>query len=269
MTTLSAPSKSAPPSEPSRIDVWRMFDRIAHRYDFLNRALSFGLDVGWRKEAIRHLPKRSQLKILDVATGTADLALMMLEQKNVHSVMGVDLSEEMLAVGRTKLAAHPRGSYGVLKTGDAMNLPVEDQSFDAVTISFGIRNVLDVEHSLRDMRRVLKKGGRTIVLEFSNPPAGFFAFTYNIYRRYLLPNIGGIISGDAKAYKYLDETIRTFPSGEAFLQKMRNAGYINTRVVPLVFGAVSIYIGDVDTYADDEAACNAARQADEKTGMAI
>lgn len=232
------------PQEPSRVGVGQMFNRIAPRYDLLNRTLSFGLDASWRRKVRACLPNRQPLRILDVATGTADLALTLVEDTKTESVLGVDIAEEMLARGREKAARHPRGQQVRLEAGDALKLQ-EWGTFDVVTISFGIRNVLDVDHALREMKAVLNPGGRALVLEFSTPEAGLFRSAYELYRAHVLPRVGGLVSGDSGAYRYLDDTIRTFPSGEAFLEKMRNAGFTDTRAHPLTFGTVTLYEGNV------------------------
>ena len=235
--------------EPSRVGVWRMFDRIAPRYDLLNRTLSLGLDVSWRREVVRHLPERDGLRALDVATGTADLLLLLLDQARIERVLGIDLSEEMLEKGKEKLARHPRAAAAELVRGDALELSSLGEKFDVVTIAFGIRNVLDVDHALREMHAVLSPGGRAMVLEFSTPPPGLFRAVYDVYRAHLLPRIGSLVSGDAEAYRYLDETIRTFPSGEVFLAKMTAAGFEHARAVSMSFGAVTLYIADVPDVA--------------------
>lgn len=241
-------SPATPTGEESRVGVDRMFDRIAHRYDALNRVLSFGLDKGWRKRALAHLPaprpSSTGLRVLDVATGTADVALLLLDRDDVASVTGVDVSEQMLSRGREKSAVHPRGAAVTLQTGDATALPFADGSFDAVTMSFGLRNVVDVDLALRELHRVLTPGGRAIVLEFGTPRAGPFASVYATYRRHLLPRIGGALSGDAKAYRYLDRTIATFPSGEALRTRFVAAGFARAWLEPLVQGAVGITVGE-------------------------
>lgn len=240
-----SPATDSPDGGPSRAGVGQMFNRIAPRYDLLNRTLSFGLDVSWRKKVRAHLPSRGELAILDVATGTADLALSLAEDERTRSVLGVDIAEEMLAQGRTKLPAHPAGGRVRLEAGDALELSRLGRNFDVVTIAFGIRNVLDVDRALREMFAVLKPGGRVLVLEFSTPKAGLFRWAYELYRAQLLPRVGGWISGDASAYRYLDDTIRTFPSGEAFLSLMQGAGFCETRAHPLTLGTVTLYEGSV------------------------
>ena len=243
MTSLPSPAV-----EESRVGVDRMFDRIAHRYDALNRVLSFGLDTGWRKRALAHLPTASTasngLRVLDVATGTADVALLLLRRDDVAHVTGVDVSTEMLARGREKAALHARGDALTLRAGDATALPFGDGSFDAVTMAFGLRNVVDVDAALRELCRVLVPGGRAIVLEFGAPRPGPFASLYAAYRKHVLPQIGGALSGDAHAYRYLDRTIATFPSGEALRSRFVGAGFARAWQEPLVGGAVGITVGE-------------------------
>jgi demethylmenaquinone methyltransferase/2-methoxy-6-polyprenyl-1,4-benzoquinol methylase len=231
-------------AEEDRTTAPAMFDRIASTYDTVNSVLSLGMHHGWRKRALAHLPAKNGLRALDVATGTADIALLLLDDARVERVVGVDLSDEMLAHGRVKLAQHRRAASGTLERGDAMHLPVGDATQDVVTISFGIRNVVDIDQAFRDFARVLVPGGRLIVLEFSTPEPGAFAALYDVYRRQVLPRIGAALSGDAAAYRYLDRTIATFPSGEAMLDRIRRAGFAHAFREPLAFGAVSIYVGE-------------------------
>ncbi len=239
------PSPHTSPSEPSRVGVSQMFDKIAHRYDLLNRTLSMGMDQSWRKKVVSRLPARQALRVLDVATGTGDLAIAIGQDPRVASVLGIDLAEEMLARGRIKLVPHRKGAPIELHTGDALDLQSLGQTFDVVTNSFGIRNVLDVDQALREMRAVLRPGGKALVLEFSTPPNPVFRAIYELYRAHILPRVGGLVSGDPGAYQYLDRTNRTVPAGEAFLDKMRSAGFHTTRVHRLSLGAVSLYEGVV------------------------
>jgi demethylmenaquinone methyltransferase/2-methoxy-6-polyprenyl-1,4-benzoquinol methylase len=203
-----------------------MFDRIAPRYDLLNRSLSFGRDIAWRKRMRRHLPTGRPLRLIDLATGTADQILFLLDgDAELASATGYDLSEEMLEVGRKKIREKKLEETVELLTGDAMACPAEDGSADVVTISFGIRNVLDVPTALLDMKRLLVPGGTALILECSVPANPVIRAGYLIYFRHLLPFFGGLVSGDRKAYRYLNETGETFPCGEAFCALMREAGF--------------------------------------------
>lgn len=223
-----------------------MFDRIAHRYDLLNRLLSLGQDVVWRKKVAAHLPDLAQMQVLDLATGTGDLLLTLARRNdNVAGGVGIDLAEKMLEIGRQKITRQGLDGMLRLQAGDAVQIPFDDQQFDAVTISFGIRNVLDVPRSLSEMRRVLNPGGRALILEFSLPANALLRKLYLFYFRHVLPRIGGLISGDSYAYRYLNETVETFPYGEAFCELMRQAGFEAVRMTPLTFGIATIYQGDV------------------------
>lgn len=233
------------PSSPPRTEVWKMFDRIAHRYDLLNRTLSLGQDVVWRNRVAKHLPGFSDQHILDLATGTGDLIISIFEKsERVKSGIGIDMAEKMLEFGRPKLRKRNLDQAITLQKGDAMDIPFPAESFDAVTIAFGIRNVIDVLESMREMHRVLKPGGRVIILEFSLPKNGFFRSLYLFYFRKVLPIIGGLISGDSYAYRYLNETVETFPYGEAFCQLLHEAGFSDVKMTPLNFGIATIYQGD-------------------------
>jgi len=221
-----------------------MFDRIAGRYDVLNRSLSFGRDVAWRKRLRKHIPQDRPVKIVDLATGTADQILFMLGGKaTIEQADGYDLAEEMLEIGRGKIKEKGVGDQVTLYTGDAMACPAADQSADLVTISFGIRNVEDVPTVLRDMHRILKPGGKACVLEFSLPTNGFIKWGYLTYFRHVLPKIGGWVSGDAYAYNYLNTSVETFPCGEDFCNLMRDAGFVEVQAEPLTFGVATVYSG--------------------------
>lgn len=232
--------------EPSRREVWRMFDRIAPKYDRVNRILSFGIDRSWRDRMACELPSRPRLRVLDLATGTGDQLLTFAGSPAVDMAEGVgmDLAEEMLDLGREKIDAADLSDCLVLETGDATKVPVEDDSFDATSISFGIRNVENMDEVLREMYRVLKVDGRTLILEFSMPPNPMVRGLHLFYLRHVLPRVGGWVSGDLAAYQYLNETIETFPCGESFCHRMREAGFVNVRAIPLTFGIVSLYRGD-------------------------
>ena len=222
-----------------------MFDRIAPRYDLLNRVLSGGRDVAWRRRMATLLPNREGLRLLDVATGTADQILMLMDAApQVTQATGVDMAEKMLEKGREKISARGMEKQIQLKTGDAIAIPEPDAAYDVCTISFGIRNVVDVVQGLREMRRVLRPGGRAMVLEFSQPEVRWFRGLYFFYLRHVLPVLGGWFSGDREAYRYLNVTIESFPSGAAFCALMQQAGFVNVRAVPLTLGIASIYVGD-------------------------
>ena len=228
----------------SRHQVWRMFDRIAPRYDLLNRLLSGRRDVAWRKRMAAFLNDSPHQTVVDVATGTADVLLTFANASpKVHRGFGVDMSTQMLAIGRNKIARAGLSDRFSLIEGDALALPIENQSCDAATIAFGIRNVEDIQSALSEMRRVLRSGGRCIVLEFSLPSTRFFRAFYLFYLRHFLPRIGNLISGDSAAYTYLNKTIETFPHGEAFCAEMRRVGFSDISAHPQTFGIASIYVG--------------------------
>lgn len=230
---------------PSTVESWRMFDRIAGRYDLLNRLLSGGTDISWRKELVRHLPERQGLRILDLATGTCDVILTAAEMipDRLGQSTAMDPSWGMLSLGWDKVRRHSAGGEIGAVRGDAMAIPAADESYDAVTIAFGIRNVPDVPLALKEMTRVLKPGGRMLILEFSLPSNMLFRNVYLFYFRNILPRIGALISGDSYAYGYLNQTVESFPYGEAFLSLMKDAGMVETRAFPLTFGIASIYEG--------------------------
>jgi demethylmenaquinone methyltransferase/2-methoxy-6-polyprenyl-1,4-benzoquinol methylase len=224
-----------------------MFDRVAHRYDFLNRLLSLGIDRCWRKKMVSLLPAGKDLQVLDLATGTGDQLLFLFAYSDrVGSGVGIDLAERMLAVGRRKIKKQGLANCVALKTGDATNIPEDRARFDVVTISFGIRNVTDVHKALKEMHRVLRPGGRVLILEFSLPESKWIRLAYVLYLRHVLPRIGALVSGDPYAYRYLNETIETFPHGVAFCSLMENAGFIQTAAHPVTWGIATVYQGNKD-----------------------
>jgi len=232
---------TAPPG-PSRDHVDTMFDGIAARYDLANRVLSMGLDIGWRKRLLARVPAAApkSLRVVDVATGTGDLAIALANDERVADVVGVDVSTGMLAHGRAKVEKAGLAQHVELITGDAREM-TGLTGFDVATISFGIRNVGDTVLGLRAMLGALKPGGTILVLEFSEPAGPLFGPVYRFYRRHLLPRIGGLVAGDTSAYAYLDETISTFPHGEAFTALLTQAGFVDVGFEPLTFGAVTLY----------------------------
>jgi demethylmenaquinone methyltransferase/2-methoxy-6-polyprenyl-1,4-benzoquinol methylase len=227
------------------MEVWKMFDRVAHRYDFLNRVLSMGIDRSWRMKMSSLLPAAENLDVLDLATGTADQLLFLFHTSDrIRSGVGMDLAERMLEIGRRKVDKQGVSDRITLRNGDAMDIPTEANRFDVVTISFGIRNVIDVHRALREMYRVLKPCGRLLVLEFSLPECPCIRSGYLFYLRHVLPRIGALISGDSYAYRYLNETIETFPAGADFCACMEKAGFINTAAHPATFGIATVYKAD-------------------------
>ena len=232
-------------SGPSKQSVWKMFDRISHRYDLLNRLLSLRQDVVWRKRVVTFLPDTADLKVLDLATGTADVLLTILaEANNVKSAVGIDVAKEMLKIGRDKITRKNLNEIIQLIPGDASKIPFSDNKFDAITIAFGIRNVKEPHQALDEMCRVLKSAGRVIILEFSLPENVILRKLYLFYFRHILPSVGGLISGDSKAYRYLNKSVEDFPYGQKFCDKMAASGFQNTSCVPLTFGISSIYIAE-------------------------
>ncbi len=225
-----------------REQVAEMFDNISPKYDFLNHLLSAGVDIYWRKKAIGLLKKEKPTTILDIATGTGDFAIEALALKP-KKIIGVDISEGMLAVGREKIKKMGKQDLIELRTGDSQQLLFGNDSFDAVIASFGVRNFQDLLAGLTDMNRVMRPGGTCVVVEFSKPKSFPFKQLYNFYFRYVLPVIGKLVSKDTSAYTYLPESVKAFPDGDDFLKIYQQAGFKNTQCIPLTFGICSIYVG--------------------------
>ncbi len=222
-----------------------MFDRIAFRYDLLNRLLSFRQDVAWRKRLCAHLPERSNQRILDLATGTGDVLLALYRgSPKVVGGVGLDMSANMLRFGNKKVKDAGLTDHLAMMRSDACAIGSADAAFDAASISFGIRNVPDVPLALREIRRILKPGGRALILEFSLPKNRAFRTLYLFYFRHILPFIGGLISGDREAYRYLNASVESFPYGEDFLKLLRDAGFSNVQALPLSMGIATLYLGD-------------------------
>lgn len=219
-----------------------MFDNISGNYDFLNHLLSLGIDILWRKKAIKLLKDLHPKLILDVATGTGDFAIEALKL-NPDKVIGVDISEGMLEVGRTKLKERNLDQKIELLFGDSEKLPFEENKFDAIIVAFGVRNFENLENGLAEMLRVVKPGGKVVVLEFSKPKKFPFKQLYNFYFKFVLPKIGRWVSRDSSAYTYLPESVQAFPDGESFIKILNHLGYKNTACKPLTFGISSLYIG--------------------------
>jgi len=233
-------SAALPPEE-----IERMFDRIARRYDLLNRLLSFRQDVRWRKRMMQHLPPGEDLRLLDLATGTADVMLFLARvAPRIVSATGLDPAAQMLAIGHRKIRDQGLDKRLTMMRGDATRIGLQDESFDVVSISFGIRNVPDVPAALREMRRVLRPGGRALILEFSLPANPIIRAGYLFYFRHILPRLGTLISGDADAYRYLNRSAEAFPHGQAFCQKITEAGFRQVIAYPLTFGIATLYLPD-------------------------
>jgi|TARA_B110000977_G_C11002557_1_gene464426 demethylmenaquinone methyltransferase/2-methoxy-6-polyprenyl-1,4-benzoquinol methylase len=217
-----------------------MFDNIAGNYDFLNHFLSLGIDIFWRKRLVRKLQKQKPQNILDVATGTADLAIAMMKIKPFN-VVGIDISNGMLEVGRKKIKQQDLEKTIQLQQADSEDLPFEDATFDAVTVSFGARNFENLQKGLSEMARVLKPGGKIYILEFSQPTLFPFKQLYDFYFKFVLPLIGKLLSKDNAAYSYLPESVKAFPHGKELNSIIENCGYTNAKNHPLTMGIASIY----------------------------
>ena len=201
-----------------------MFNRIAFRYDFLNHFLSGGIDMKWRKKAINELKAVSPKTVLDLATGTADMPIMLMKLLSPDKVIGIDISEAMLELGRKKVEKNNLKGKISLQTGDAENIHFSNASFFAATVAFGVRNFQNLEKGLSEIYRILKPGGKLVILEFSKPKNGYFLPFYRLYLRVIAPRIGKMISGNLDAYKYLNESVNAFPEGTAFIEILNKIG---------------------------------------------
>ncbi len=220
-----------------------MFDKIASTYDQINRILSFGMDKSWRKKVALNLPSKKNLRILDLATGTGDQLLSLFEHgASIQRASGIDLAKEMLMIAKGKLSSKIYKDKIDLICADAQKLPFADNTFDAATFSFGIRNVPDPLKSLQEIYRTLKPQGKCLILEFSLPPKPIRG-SYLLYLRYILPRLGNFLSKQATAYTYLNKTIESFPSGDAFASLMKQAYFHKITLHPMALGAVTLYIG--------------------------
>jgi demethylmenaquinone methyltransferase/2-methoxy-6-polyprenyl-1,4-benzoquinol methylase len=219
-----------------------LFDKIAYRYDLLNHLLSGGVDLYWRRAAVQTLIPLKPKRILDVATGTADFALATM-RIGPDEVIGVDISDPMLEVGRKKIARKKLSETIRLQNGEAEHLKFTDGSFDAAIVAFGARNYEDLDKGLSEMNRVLRSGGAIVVLEFSRPRIFPLKQLYFFYFKHILPMIGRMISKEKEAYQYLPDTVMRFPDGDAFLDRLRTAGFSSLREQRLTFGIATIYFG--------------------------
>ena len=226
--------------ESKKQQVATMFNNVAGTYDFLNHFFSVGIDKLWRRKLVNLIGINRPKLILDVATGTADLAIAE-TRLQPDKIIGVDISEKMLDVGREKIKKYPNIE---LQTGDSENLQFPENTFDAVSVSFGVRNFENVPAGLSEMRRVLKPKGKVFILEFSKPNNWLVQKLYYFYFCNVLPFVGKLISKDARAYTYLPESVRLFPDGQKFVELLQQAGYKNIECKPLTFGISTIYIGE-------------------------
>lgn len=226
-----------------KVMVESMFDSIAWRYDFLNHFLSFGIDRIWRRRAVRIISRHYQNPvILDVATGTGDLAITAMKI-NPLKITGIDISQNMLGIGKEKIRKKGYSDKIELRSGDSENIPFGDNLFDVAMVAFGVRNFADPLKGLREMRRVLRDNGMILVLEFSKPSGFLFRKIYYFYFRNILPFVGKLFSKDKAAYSYLPDSVYKFPDNEAFLQLLTDAGFSGARQVKLTGGVASIYTG--------------------------
>lgn len=219
-----------------------MFNNIANRYDFLNHFLSAGIDYRWRRKAIKILAKSNPKTILDVATGTGDLAIAALKL-NPKKVIGVDIAEDMVEIGKKKVREKKLEKIIHIQVGDSEDLQFNDNTFDAAIVAFGVRNFENLEKGLSEMYRVLKNNGIVMILEFSKPTATPVRQFYQFYFKNILPFLGRIISGNDSAYTYLPKSVEEFPIGNEFLRILKKVGYADTQRIPLTFGIASIYTG--------------------------
>lgn len=219
-----------------------MFNDIAPRYDFLNHFLSLGIDKIWRRKVRQKLPKNSNQKILDIATGTGDLAIELSKAKP-ESILGIDIAEKMVDIGKKKVEAKKLQKIIKLQTGDSLNIEFDDEYFDVATCSFGVRNFEDLNKGLSEIYRVLKNNGKIIILEFSKPNSKIFGGVFKLYFNKILPFFGKLISKNISAYTYLPNTVNTFPHGIEFLNILKKNGFTNTSNQKLSFGIANIYCG--------------------------
>lgn len=237
-------SKTVKPYKDSELgkkeQVAQMFDNISGNYDGLNRVISFGIDVKWRRKVVKLVSQNHPKVILDIATGTGDLAIMMAEL-NPDRIVGLDISEGMLEVGKQKVHKADLAETIEMVVGDSENMPFEDDTFDAITVSFGVRNFANLDKGLTEIKRVLKPGGTLVILETSNPTKFPYKQGYKIHTSIILPIIGKLFSKDKVAYSYLSESANSFPFGEAFDNILKKNGFINTKHIPVTFGVATIY----------------------------
>lgn len=229
-------------TEDKKLQVENMFNNIAPKYDFLNHFLSIGIDKIWRRK-VRKILKNEKIDfVLDVATGTGDLAIELSKLKP-KKIFGIDLSEQMLKIGVYKIKKKKLNNIIEIEKGDAENLTFESNKFDAVTVAFGVRNFENLQKGLNEMHRVLKQDGKIVVLEFTEPKNNFIKILFNLYFSKILPYIGNLFSRDLDAYKYLPESVKNFPHRDNFIKVLDLSGFKNTKFISLSFGIASLYYG--------------------------
>lgn len=239
MTRKVVPYKNS--SEGKKKQVEHMFDGIAGKYDSLNRVISLGVDQSWRRKVVREILEGKPGRVLDMATGTGDLAIS-LARAGVPEVVGLDISEGMLEIGRNKVIESGLQEQVRMLTGDAEGIPSGDNAFQAATVAFGVRNFEDLDRGLSELYRVLSPGGKLVILETSVPEHALARLGYRMYCSLLLPAIGRIFSSDPHAYRYLSDSAAAFPFGEAFNNILRKTGFISVENRPQTFGAATIYV---------------------------
>jgi len=229
-------------SDSERLNIQQMFDAIAPTYDLLNRIMSFSMDVGWRRKAVSLIPRNGNIIVLDIASGSGDLTIEILKQYRCCHVVAADFSINMLALLRKKMRSYTTKSI-TFSCCDAQWLPYKNNIFDVTIVAFGIRNFPNRQHALKEMFRVLKPGGISIILELTKPTNKFVSLIYNFYARQLIPLVGRFISRHNSAYRYLTKSIDAFPKNEDFIAMMKNVGFEDRKITLLTFGAATIYSG--------------------------
>ena len=238
MTKIIKPYKNSDLGKKEQVA--KMFDAISKNYDGLNRVISLGIDIKWRKKVVEIVGKNNPKQILDIATGTGDLALMMAEL-NPDKIIGLDISEGMLAVGKEKIANVNLSEKIEMVVGDSEEMPFDDNTFDAITVSFGVRNFANLDKGIQEIARVLKPSGVLVILETSNPTKFPFKKGYKLYTNLFLPVVGKLFSKDKVAYSYLSESANSFPFGVAFNNILQKNGFTHTEDKPVTFGVATIY----------------------------
>jgi demethylmenaquinone methyltransferase/2-methoxy-6-polyprenyl-1,4-benzoquinol methylase len=235
------PYKESAGSKKKQVE--EMFDKIAFRYDFLNHLLSAGIDVSWRRKAIKQLKELNPKVVLDVATGTGDVAILTYKMLKTEKIIGIDISDGMLEIGQKKIMKLRLQNHIELLKGDSETISFEDNTFDAVTVAFGVRNFENLEKGLEEILRVLRPGGKLVILEFSRPALPIIKNFYNFYLNVIAPKIGTIISKNKNAYQYLNDSVQKFPERKIFINILNQLGYRDTFYKTLSLGICSIYCG--------------------------